>query len=412
MLDRIIRKKEKIEYDSQNPLLNIWQQWCLQLDSFELSKTSIAQVKNTIIFIESLRREIEKIVPAEYLVRRKYGGPLELSYRRLNIFLGEIERFFEKRIEYCKTHPSYSISFDKLLNMIVWIKIRFGGASISAINLVHSYLNFHKLNIPFSHNNELQIYNHHPLFNKKYFSSIDTTEKAYWLGFIFADGTIINGKRISLYLSASTKYIKSNHHQIIRFCKALGLNLDYIDFIHRLDKDETIQYHHFILIQFSSKEMADDLYKLGFKGSRSKATEWPKIEKMNPLLDLAILLGFYDGEADVGRTRINSANKVLLEYIKSKFNIPYKVLPTENAYTLSLSGQLVNLMQAIVPKSLGLKRHDFKKRNTKLIFNKILTKGILRELIEIMSEIKIAEIFGMEVEDIYILLERWGIKSY
>ena len=35
-----------------------------------------------------------------------------------------------------------------------------------------------------------QMYLHHPNFNRYYFSQIDSKEKAYWLGFLFADGYI------------------------------------------------------------------------------------------------------------------------------------------------------------------------------------------------------------------------------
>lgn len=396
---------------NQTIVLN-WQQWRLKSDNPDLNKRGLkSRVRNTLVFIESLRAEVEKIVPVENLSRRRFGASLELSYNKLNIYLGQSERYIEKRIEYCKKKSLYFLSYIKLLDMKYWLRLKFGSSSIPVIKLIDNYMKYHKLNIPFSHENRFQIYKHHPYFNERYFSDIDTIEKAYWVGFFFADGTISNGKRLCLYLSANPKYIKSNHNHLIRFCKAIGLNPEYIDFIHRLEKDKKIQYRHFTLIQFSSKEMANNIYRLGFKGSRSKATIWPKMRIKNSLLDLAFLLGFYDGEADVGRSRTYSANKDLLMYIKLKFNIPYKVLPNKNAYSLSLSGQLVNLMQAIFPKSLELKRHNFRKRNIELIFNNLLSKGILSEIVRILSKKKIADIFGVEVDKIFRLLEILEIED-
>ncbi|MBY9004328.1 MAG: hypothetical protein KGD73_10180 [Candidatus Lokiarchaeota archaeon] len=395
---------------SRAAILN-WQQWRLKSycphKNWEVLKS---RFENTLIFIETLRKEVEKIIPVDILVRRKFGAPLELSYHKLNGYLGQHKRFIEKRIEYCKKNPSYFFSYIKLLEIKIWLKLRFGSCSLSVITLVDDYMNLHRLSIPFSHNNKYQIYKHHPHFNENYFKSIETLEKAYWLGFIFADGTIKNS-RVCLYLSASAKYIKSNYNHLIRFCVALGLNPEYIDIIHRLEKGLKIQYRHFTLIQFSSEEMANDLCSLGFKGSRSKATEWPSIKFGNKLLDLAFLLGFYDGEADVGRTRINSANKDLLLIIKNKFNIPYMVLPGTKAYKLSLSGQLVNLMQIIFPKSLELKRHKFRLRNIEVIFNNILSKELLNDLLKVISKNKIADIFGVEVNRISQLIKKWGIED-
>ncbi len=54
--------------------------------------------------------------------------------------------------------------------------------------------------------------------NDDYFSIIDTEEKAYWLGFIFADGYISNknGKRVGITLKSSDR------DHIIKFAKAIS----------------------------------------------------------------------------------------------------------------------------------------------------------------------------------------------
>ena len=329
-----------------------------------------------------------------------------LSYHKLNFYLGQKERFIEKKIEYHKKNSNYFFSYVELSAMKYSLNVRFRNNCESVIRLIDNYMEYHKFKIPFSHESRYQIYKYHPDFNENYFSSIDSLEKAYWLGFFFADGTISNDRRLRLYLSASVKYIKSNYNHLIRFCKAVGLNPAYIDFVHRLEKNKIIRYHHFIHIQFSSNEMAKDLFNLGFKGSRSKSTLWPKMRYHNKLIELSFLLGFYDGEADIGRSRIYSANKNLLNCIKHKFNIPYEVIPSNSAFSLSLSGQLVNLMQAIFPKSLELKRHTFKNRNTELIIKNLLSSELLSDLLKILSIKEIAQIFSVEEKRILRILEK------
>ena len=42
-------------------------------------------------------------------------------------------------------------------------------------------------------------------YNHSYFEKIDTEDKAYFLGFIYADGSIVTNKRNSLYIKIHSK---------------------------------------------------------------------------------------------------------------------------------------------------------------------------------------------------------------
>lgn len=56
-------------------------------------------------------------------------------------------------------------------------------------------------------------------FDTRYFSSIETAEQAYWLGFIAADGGITNTKKtkaLDLTLKAS------DHLHVAKLCTAIG----------------------------------------------------------------------------------------------------------------------------------------------------------------------------------------------
>lgn len=45
-------------------------------------------------------------------------------------------------------------------------------------------------------------------FNENYFDVIDTSEKAYWLGFLYADGAVSSGSKNTVELSLKASDVK------------------------------------------------------------------------------------------------------------------------------------------------------------------------------------------------------------
>lgn len=68
---------------------------------------------------------------------------------------------------------------------------------------------FYRNNIEKTPNNKV---NHNINFN--YFSKIDTEEKAYWLGFLFTDGSVRNNE-IRFQLKAEDKYMIEKFKQCL-----------------------------------------------------------------------------------------------------------------------------------------------------------------------------------------------------
>lgn len=406
-----ILKYVHLTLGSREELVSFYRKFLSIKENIFLEKKANHQFISTLELINLLINELEKVIPYNLLSKKNFGSPLILSDKTLSSLLGKGYKHIFKQRKYAKD-PLYIIAFDLLLEWSIWLRARLGRSSYRSLELISTYMLNYRKNLPISRSNDMQLYLHHPHIHEDYFRQINTKEKAYFLGFFFADGTIIGKRRISLYLSANLKYIKSNQQLIFRFCKAIGLNPNYVDYVHRLTKDKKgIRYNHFIKISFSSETMAKDLYDLGFKGSKSLGTQWPTTDLGDILLDLVFLLGFYDGEADVGRTRITSASKKFLDQIKDKFNIPYNVNPHihRKSYTLSLSAQLVNLMQLVYPHSLTLKRKKFRARNTDLVLKTILTKRLLQTLIKTIPEKEIAKLFNVESFRIHELLNKWKI---
>ena len=78
--------------------------------------------------------------------------------------------------------------------------------------------------------------------NENYFESIDSDEKAYWLGFLSADGYIHEGRNtITLALQESDKV------HIEKFKKAISATYPIKEIIHKLDKEYSNYLNEFLL---------------------------------------------------------------------------------------------------------------------------------------------------------------------
>lgn len=158
----------------------------------------------------------------------------------------------------------------------------------------------------------------HPNLRTKYFLAIDTKEKAYWLGFLFADGCIIRHPRT---IQIQLKLRRADEETIDRFCECLRLEKGKKDYVREREKDGTISEK--IRIRFASREMGRSLLKHGLEFRKSKIIEYPRLPRRH--LELAFLLGYYDGDGLQNTTRINSGSVRFLEQVKERFNLPYKI---------------------------------------------------------------------------------------
>lgn len=147
-------------------------------------------------------------------------------------------------------------------------------------------------------------------FNENYFDVIDTEEKAYWLGFIFADGCIMS-KTYSFELSLGHK--DSEHIQ--KFAKA-------INYTGKIYKKK-----HSTSCCLRSKHFWTTLYNYGCVPNKSLVLQFPKLTifKSNCLIH-SFIRGYFDGDGCISQhmyTHTVSPNISLIgtkEFLKEILN--------------------------------------------------------------------------------------------
>lgn len=124
-----------------------------------------------------------------------------------------------------------------------------------------------------------------------YFNNIDTEEKAYWLGFLTADGWISkNFKSGSASTGIELQYGDIEH--LRKFNKSINGNYRITDRWRKCKLSSSDKLNHICKIRIFSKIMHDDLVRLGFTYTKSFDCFMPNLRK-----DLVrhYIRGYFDG---------------------------------------------------------------------------------------------------------------------
>lgn len=179
-------------------------------------------------------------------------------------------------------------------------------------------------------------------YDENYFEKINTEDKAYFLGFIAADGCIVrrskNGYMMTLKLHIKDKHI------IETFIKCINGEMP----LWRHGQRDVVEVH------VSGYKFCNDLIRLGIVPKKSLIMEYPKIPKN---LERHFLRGYFDGDGCIrikhdlrdnskrGDLRIVSGSMKMLNELNDKMSNIFKLrknkiygLKTEKAKFIGWSG--------------------------------------------------------------------------
>lgn len=159
-------------------------------------------------------------------------------------------------------------------------------------------------------------------FDEYYFENIDNEKKAYWLGFLYADGCILDMKlsdgtkiprTIQISLSINDIEILKMFMEDIQLEKKIYIGKAY-------NKKSVTEYCR---IQIGSNKMCMDLIKNGCTQRKTKTLQFPSNIKENLLRHF--IRGYFDGDGSVYFTeRMQYDKRRGKEYLQQNFCCNFK----------------------------------------------------------------------------------------
>lgn len=161
-------------------------------------------------------------------------------------------------------------------------------------------------------------------FNEFYFDNIDTRNKAYLLGFLYADGCVNKNNVISFTIQERDKEI---------------LNM-YIKELNATNQIAQVKGKQQVRISFCSKHMCDTLINMGCTHNKTYNLSFPDI----PLeYQYDFIRGFMDGDGCISITNKNNKKYISLSFtgakemmlsLKTLFDVDNQITFYRNAYAL------------------------------------------------------------------------------
>lgn len=171
------------------------------------------------------------------------------------------------------------------------------------------------------------------------FEKIDTEEKAYWLGFIYADGGIAVKRTAKLYFGVK----ESDKELLINFCRFIGIPEDSVKTVPRTVKGKVYNSQ---TLEIVSIPLCQSLIRKGVLPNKSLTLAPPTKEVLPKHLITHFIRGYFDGDGGINNDGSISITGTLdmVEWIiehlgeDSKRKLSQKDL-NRNTFTYRVAGQ-------------------------------------------------------------------------
>lgn len=183
--------------------------------------------------------------------------------------------------------------------------------------------------------------------DETFFHEIDTERKAYWLGFIYADGYVSRGKTNQKCVGIALKSKERPHlEQFRRDIQATYPIGTYTTDSYGMDVE-------YVRILMTSTQMFDDLVSKGVLEHKSLILTFPNATVVPPALLHHFIRGYFDGDGSFARSKKDKeiytvkilGTKEFLNELSSKMGFPNRTLRKrhkkshKNNWTLEIGGR-------------------------------------------------------------------------
>lgn len=150
-------------------------------------------------------------------------------------------------------------------------------------------------------NNDLSLLKRKYTINDNYFDKIDAEDKAYWFGWLCADGTNTRSRNhVAMTLQTSDVYI------LTEFLKCIGSNSKMYVFTRPLLN----RLASYTRVDIINKKISEDLEKLGCVAKKSLILKFPGVDKIPESLIRHFVRGFWEGNGSIYKKNLNKSSDI------------------------------------------------------------------------------------------------------
>jgi hypothetical protein len=236
-------------------------------------------------------------------------------------------------------------------------------------------------------------------YNENYFETINTPDKAYWLGFIYSDGWISKVDKVS-YTFGIELSIKDIGHlkklkEVINYTGEIKVK----DVKLKICNNKHVTESTICSLIISSKKIFYDLYDKGITQDKTYTKKFPSFDIVPEGLMSHFIRGLFDGDGSIGLYKVRdynyykssaslvSASKIFLEglcyYLDNNYNIKFILYDYPNKTPIILlrrKNEVVNFINKIYLDSEDHIRLDRKYQIALDIINYWLKRENIRNL--------------------------------
>ena len=200
----------------------------------------------------------------------------------------------------------------------------------------------------------------HPNLNLNYFEKIDTQEKAYWLGFLAADGCV-KEKNYAIQFGLKISDIET----VRNFAISIGANPEKVRIIKTKATKNSNKIYEAAYLVIHNKIFYTNLVKCGIVPRKSKIIRIPEFIKHDEQKLYAYALGYFDGNGFLSKNKkpsgtICSGSIGFLQDLKEVLNINHNIRKSKTCYAINIPADILKKMYDSYENSMPRKRKVIK----------------------------------------------------